>query len=161
MSDPSFSSEPMLPTRAVQRPVVEGPWHTQITAVGSRVTCEPAPSGTDQDWLVLVSANGYTDFAAALLAAGWEVGGSMIPADVDYTPVGDRFNSFTKGEDNIIATASPDFHRKFLAASSIAKRLNLLKKADRIALFQAVLYGTVDSPEFEVVTSLDLEEIAF
>lgn len=137
------------PSIAVRFPAI-GSTHKQITAVGSRVTCNPAPQGTDQDWLVYVAEKDYPAFAKALLTDGWEVGGSMIPADVDYTPIHSRFNSFTKDEDNVIATASPKFHRRFLAASSVAKRLNVLNKQDRIALFQAVLYGTVDSPAFEV-----------
>ncbi len=114
----------------------------QINAVGSRVTCDPAPVGTDQDWLILVEDQAFDQFATSLIVDGWEVGGSRIPNDVNYLPAGQRFNSFTKGEDNIIATASDEFHRRFLAASAIAKRLNLLSKTDRIALFQAVLLSS-------------------
>lgn len=34
-----------------------------------------------------------------------------------------------------------DIYDRFIAATAVAKRLNLLDKADRIALFQAVLYA--------------------
>lgn len=129
----------------------------QITAVGSRVTCNPPPVGTDQDWLVLVDAAAYDQFADTLIKDGWEVGGSLIPNDANYLPESQRFNSFTKGEDNIIATDSPEFHQRFLAASATAKRLNVLLKPDRIALFQAVLYGAhtdsafaANSPSFDL-----------
>jgi hypothetical protein len=125
-----------------------GSFHKQITAVGSRVTCNPAPTETDQDWLVFVTENDYDQFAAHLLSTGWEVGGSLIPTDANYLAPNQRFNSFTKGEDNIIATASREFHWRFLAASAVAKRLNLLVKDDRIALFQAVLYGDTQDPDF-------------
>lgn len=137
----------------VQRPDI-GALHRQITAVGSRVTCSPPPTGTDQDWLVFVGEDDWQQFADQLLANGWKVGGSIIPADIDYTPACNRFNSFTKGEDNVIATASNEFHCRFLAASSVAKRLNLLSKQDRIALFQAVLYGKGEHAEFQALPEI-------
>lgn len=46
-----------------------------------------------------------------------------------------------KGDVNLIVTQDNKFYDRFMAATSVAKRLNLLDKADRIALFQAVLYG--------------------
>ena len=42
---------------------------------------------------------------------------------------------------NLIVTRNDTFFNRFMAASSVAKRLNLLDKADRVAVFQAVLYG--------------------
>ena len=125
---------------------------TKVTAVGSRVTCNPPPETTDRDWLVLVDLNKFDFFAAELLADGWEVGGSMVPTDDNYLPESQRFNSFTKTIDgtpeNLIVTSSVDFHRRFLAASAVAKRLNLMHKPDRVALFQAVLYGATTDDAF-------------
>lgn len=120
----------------------------RITAVGSRVTCNPAPTNTDQDWLVLVDEKDFDAFAKTLLSQQWEVGGSLIPTDANYLPPSQRFNSFTLGIDNLIVTASEEFHQRFLAASAVAKRLNLLNKDDRIALFQAVLYAFICDPAF-------------
>ena len=120
-----------------------GNLHTAITPVGSRVTCNPAPTDTDRDWLVLVTAGRFDDFADALEAAGWVVGGSRIPNEANRLASCERFNSFVKGIDNIIATESPDFHSRFLAASTLARRFNLLDKKDRISLFQGVLYGNM------------------
>jgi hypothetical protein len=133
-----------------------GNLHRQITAVGSRVTCNPAPTGTDQDWLVWLDEKDYEKFAQDLIEDGWEVGGSLIPPDANYLPASTRFNSFTKGEDNIIATASSEFHRRFLAATGMAKSLNLLEKDARIALFQAVLYGVSHDPEFQEASPFDI-----
>jgi hypothetical protein len=139
-----------------------GLFHKQITAVGSRVTCNPSPSGTDQDWLVWVDAGDYDKLADHLEANGWEVGGSRVPEDVNYLPESQRFNSFVKGEDNVIITHSDEFHRRFLAASAIAKRLNLLSKDDRIALFQAVLYGVNFDHYFQQASPFNaIEEITF
>ena len=41
-------------------------------------------------------------------------------------------------EINLLLTCSPDYFENFCKATSLAKRLNLLKKEDRVALFQAV-----------------------
>jgi hypothetical protein len=151
----------------VTTPPEIGQFHRQITAVGSRVTCNPAPTGTDQDWLVWIDDKDYDQFAQHLLSSDWEVGGSLIPNDANYLPQSQRFNSFTKGEDNVIATASEEFHRRFLAASATAKRLNLLEKEDRIALFQAVLYGVTTDPDFgqaspfDAIAPSELEAVSF
>lgn len=133
-----------------------GKFHKQITAVGSRVTCEPPVTGTDQDWLVRVeSIEDYDLLADYLLLNGWEIGGSRVPEDVNYLPESQRFNSFVKGDDNVIITKSDEFHRRFLAASAMAKHLNLLKKEDRISLFQAVLYGVTFDPNFQPWSPFD------
>ena len=58
------------------------------------------------------------------------------------------FRSFRKGDMNIITTESMEFFDRFMTATALAKRFNLLEKADRIALFQAVLYG-VDADALE------------
>lgn len=110
--------------------------------VGSRVTCNPPPVGTDEDWLVLVAAAtslGNLDYDVR--SEGWRLGGSLDADENVPIPDDDRFWSYTKGEKNLIITRSPVFYKRFMAASSVAKRLNLLDKADRIALFQAVLYA--------------------
>ena len=109
--------------------------------VGSRITCDPPPVGTDRDWLVLVQPEMWDYFCIGLFNLGWSLGGSSIPNEVNETPFNQRFNSYTLGEDNIIATCSPEFYQRFMAATSIAKKFNLLDKDARIALFQAVLYG--------------------
>lgn len=126
-----------------------GQFHKRITAVGSRVTCNPPPTDTDQDWLVLVDDKDFDKFAKDLIAQGWQVGGSLISNDANYLPPNQRFNSFTLGVDNVIATASQEFHDRFLSASATAKHLNLLNKEDRIALFQSVLYAAVCDPAFK------------
>jgi hypothetical protein len=141
-----------------------GALHKQITAVGSRVTCSPAPTDTDQDWLVLVSESDFDNFATDLIRQGWKVGGSLIPNDANYLPPSQRFNSFTLGVDNVIATASTEFHNRFLSASATAKRLNLLSKDDRITLFQSVLYAAICDPAFQpaqIVIANPITELDF
>ena len=118
-------------------------WKT--VPVGSRITCYPPPLDTDRDWLMLVPGEAWQGFVDGLLVDGWTIGGSAIPNEVNELPPEARFNSFVRGEDNIIATCSLPFYERFLAATSVARRLNLLGKADRIALFQAVLYGNYET----------------
>jgi hypothetical protein len=115
--------------------------YLSITAVGSRVTCNPAPTNTDQDWLVLIDENKWTQFSEDMETYGFELGGSLEFDEKQFLSQEECFSSYTRGEDNIIATSSAAFHKRFLAASSVAKRLNLLDKQDRLALFQAVLYA--------------------
>jgi hypothetical protein len=109
-----------------------------ITPVGSRVTCVPAPTSTDEDYLALVQpGESYDILMSALSADGWELGGSFGPAGERNSP----FQSFRAGDLNLIVTDDEDFHNKFLVGTALAKRLNVLDKADRKAIFQAVLYG--------------------
>jgi len=80
-------------------------------------------------------------YRKVLLARGFGIGGSRFLDLRTPLNVADRFSSYVKKEVNLIVTEDPKFFDKFMAATSVAKRLNLLSKEDRIALFQAVLYG--------------------
>lgn len=126
--------------------MIELPNVKSITPVGSRVTCNPAPTDTDKDWLVLVDKAEEFKLWEWLSNSQWEIGGSLPDDMKQYINPDDVFYSFTLGVDNIIMTTSAVFHKRFLAATSIAKHLNLLSKNDRIALFQAVLYGNAYEP---------------
>lgn len=111
-----------------------------LTFVGSRVTCNPPSVGTDLDVLVRVQNLGDAGMHPSLTRAGFEHDGSDISDRHDFD-FDSAFRSYSRGEVNLIITDDEDFHRRFMAASSVAKRLNLLHKEDRVALFQAVLYG--------------------
>lgn len=107
--------------------------------VGSRITCKPPVLDSDSDWLVVVTD--WQAFVDAAASEGFEISGS-VPADELKRPdARQKFWSLRRGMLNLIVTDSPTFARQFVAATSVAKRLNLLDKTDRIALFQAVLYG--------------------
>lgn len=103
-------------------------WFINKAPVGSRITCSPAPTDTDEDWLYLVRS----PMPDSLL-------GFALEGDQQY-PV-ENFRSFRKDNVNYILTDSEEFFEKFMVATRLATRLNLMVKADRIALFQAVLYG--------------------
>jgi hypothetical protein len=110
--------------------------------VGSRVTCQPPPTSTDIDVLVLVPRG---PVHRIMQLGGWVKDGTKFEA-VNYVKKQDGypnyFTSYRKGDVNIIVTRHERFYNLFSLATDLAQRLNLLKKPDRIALFQAVLYGS-------------------
>jgi len=110
---------------------------------GSRVICDPPPTDTDEDWLVLCDPHQKCHFEDHLATLGFVRDGSPIkPAD--NGKYADKwFASYKFAETNIIAAETHEFFDRFMAATHVAKRLNLLHKPDRIALFQAVLYGRI------------------
>lgn len=114
----------------------------RIEPVGSSVTCNPPPMDTDEDWLVYLPAGEYAMFEDLMIhVQGCEFGGSRIHAGGCLIGDPNSFQSYTLGHINVIATASQEFFDKFMEATAEAKRLNLLDKDDRIALFQKILYN--------------------
>lgn len=113
----------------------------KVMPVGSRVTCNPAPTDTDIDYLVFTT-NPYK-LRDAVFLDGYELGGSRLLDAECPLDSQDRFSSYTKGEVNLIVTSDKQFFDKFVVATHVAQKLNLLQKSDRITLFQAVLYGNI------------------
>ena len=107
--------------------------------VGSRVTCDPPVVDTDRDFLCLVE--NVNAFIKAAEKEGFELAGSKIDEATETCDGRSDFCSLSDGEINLIATDSKEFYDKFMVATRLATRLNLLNKDDRIALFQAVLYA--------------------
>lgn len=110
-----------------------------IAETGSRVICSPPPTDTDEDYIVLTGKQLVT--ASNLKADGWTQDGQP-----EFYTNNDNggFRSYRKGNINVITTQDTKFYNLFLAATYFAARLNLTIKADRIALFQLVLYGVTD-----------------
>lgn len=114
-----------------------------VVPVGSRVTCDPPPTDTDEDYLVLTKDKGAT--IAALKSIGFE-----YSADPEKLKKYEQMNetaawSFTSlwfGDVNYIITDSQFFFERFLTATHVCKKLNLLKKEDRIMVFEAVRGGS-------------------
>lgn len=100
---------------------------------GSREICNPPPLDTDEDYLVwsLSEVSGYLDVLLEL--GGWTY---------QDRPYGENleFDSWRKGSVNILKTSDTNFALKFKLATKVAKGFNLLKKEDRISLFEAILY---------------------
>ena len=112
-----------------------------VHPTGSREICNPPPIETDDDYIVLVrdieKAELYLETAVLATLEGSE------PDDpfANNSP----FVSMRFGDVNFILTQDWYFFSKFVLATKVAKKLNLLKKEDRICLFQAILYG--NAPE--------------
>lgn len=106
--------------------------------VGSRVTCNPPPTDTDQDYLVLVTDEQQHYW----LCNATDLGFWLDNESEHYEPSEASFNSW-RNEDNInlIITRNCEWHERFLLATKIAKRFNLMKKEHRKRLFQAILYA--------------------
>ena len=106
---------------------------TEHRRVGSRETCDPAPVGSDEDWLVLLSCGiERVDAENCLDLNGWVRGGSL-PRDGEPG----EFSSFKKDDLNIILTHDPEFYHRFIVGTSICKRLNLMDRDDRVAVVKA------------------------
>ena len=105
---------------------------------GSRVTCNPPPNDTDEDWVVLQ----YDGLEGVLVNSGYDTEGN--PEKYDHSD----FISYRNGEVNVIVIKDEELYYRFLTATDLAKRFNLLDKQDRIDLFQAVLYGNGEGHPF-------------
>ena len=101
----------------------------EMEYVGSRVTCVPAPTDTDEDVLILTDNLGT--FVRRCNKAGFKDTGS-------YT--GAAFHSLRHGEINLIITNEKEFYDKFMLATHVCKSLNVLDKQHRITVFQSILY---------------------
>jgi len=103
---------------------------------GSAYICNPPVTDTDIDYICI--CDGELSQAIDLLTGA---GYSVTDYDDEDYPEDSVFITFRKDKINLIVTADEDFYNKFVAATEVAKHLNLLKKSDRVMLFQAVLYG--------------------
>jgi hypothetical protein len=101
--------------------------------VGSRITCNPAPTDTDEDVLLL------TDDLETLIGDCIEVGFTRDGDTKASYPEG--FVSLRNGSMNFIVTDDEEFYKKFMLATHVCKSLNLMEKNNRITVFQAILYG--------------------
>lgn len=110
-----------------------------IEPCGSRVTCNPPPVDTDEDYLVQIRDDRETvgRVVNELSRAGFKWEGNEHYQDA----AGDFMSWRSEANINLIVTANPEFARRHRTATALCKRMNLMAKNDRISLFQAVLYG--------------------
>ncbi len=113
-----------------------------VEPCGSRVTCNPPPLDTDRDYLVVVpnDADAVRNVVMSLESNAFRWEGSE-----HYQDAAGEFMSWRRDDVNLIVTANQSFAMRHRAATAVCKRLNLQNKSDRIAVFQAVLYGNSES----------------
>ena len=105
-----------------------------IEPAGSRYTVNPPPTGTDEDWIVLIpeGADLFEGAVEPLDEACWKYGGSAIE---DESAV---HTTFRDGDVNLIITNSREYFRRFIIARDICKQLNLVRKEDRVYVHRRV-----------------------
>jgi len=97
---------------------------------GSRYICNPPVLTTDKDTIILV--DGFSDYFRLLDEEGWD------RADNEYSIDG-YFTSWRKDEENYIVIEDEKYYDASVVATEAAKALNLLKKEDRITLFESII----------------------
>lgn len=105
----------------------------EFAYVGSRVTCNPAPTDTDRDILVLCVEGEMGELVERIMQAGGSVCG-----DADY---GDTMIPLRLGEDNFLVTEDEEYYHHFRAVTAAVRFLNIMDKPTRHAIFSALLDG--------------------
>lgn len=103
--------------------------------VGSRVTCDPAPTDTDRDVLVLCKPGEVRGISDLIYLAGGELCGQGYGEFED----GYGILPVRLGDDNYLLTESAEYFWRFVAVTTFAKKMNFLDKAVRKELFAAAL----------------------
>lgn len=107
----------------------------EFTMVGSRATCDPAPTDTDNDIAVYVPGPMYEKCVESLTGAGAELCGA------DYGRGATGLEAWRLGEDNYLLMQDFKYYSLFLRCTGLAKHFNLLDKDDRYLLFSTVMDG--------------------
>lgn len=113
----------------------------EIHETGSHYICNPPVEDTDIDWIILIADHDWEKCDRFLGEDGWKIGGSVGRDEDGDIILTSSFQSYKCGKDNLIITSDPNYYEKFIVATKLAKRFNLLKKEDRIACFKAVIHG--------------------
>lgn len=107
---------------------------TEIHPTGSRYICEPAVLDTDEDYIIYVEEDDLKDVVNHLKDYGWEPCGEKL-YETSVTVV------VRKDELNLILINDYSQFKLWVLATETAKKLNLIKKPDRITLFKAFREG--------------------
>ena len=111
-----------------------------IYQTGSSVICNPPVLDTDIDFIICTDKEiGLDKF---LTTNGFK---QSITDQEEYELDEDGFTCYRKDNINLIVLISYTGYLKLITATKLAKKLNLLKKEDRITLFKFVLYGELST----------------
>lgn len=109
-----------------------------IYQTGSSVICNPSVTDTDIDYVIYT--NEETKLDTFLKCEGFR---DSCRDKEEYDLGLDGFYCYRRENINLIVINDGKLYRKWVGATNLAKKLNLLKKEDRITLFQAILYQEV------------------
>lgn len=129
-----------------------------VEPVGSRITCDPAPQNTDEDYLCYIGPLDQANLNKNLERIGFDAE-SMATYEDDSGEHNAVFMSYRRDDVNLIVTAKKEFFDKFMLATYVAKTLNLLQKEQRITLFQAILYQHRWSGPIEMMSEIGEEHV--
>jgi hypothetical protein len=113
---------------------------------GSWVICNPPVTDTDEDWIFDCSENGQMKESEKVLKKHGFWIADM--AEDEYDDIRENFTPFRLGHLNFILCNNRKFFRKFVFATALAQEMNLLKKKDRILLFQGILYNKINGEKY-------------
>lgn len=107
--------------------------------VGSRVTCVPAPTDTDDDYLLLAhSSTTAAQLQYTLAKDGWTfpVFNPKVEAEYEH---GRQLEFTCRYDDiNLIVVSDRVYYRNWLKARDVCAALNLMDKADRKLVHQII-----------------------
>lgn len=104
---------------------------------GSRVICNPPVMDTDIDIVCLMRLKDLSKIYGTMVCVGWTYNVyAPKPNMLDR-----NFRSLRRDEYNLICTQNEELYNRFCMATDKAKKLNLLNKKDRVALFERMLYN--------------------
>jgi hypothetical protein len=109
---------------------------------GSRFICENPKEDSDWDYVLQIKP---IESEVAALVSYLACEGFKLEAGEHYqVAINSTFMSFRKGKLNFLVCANEDWCAKHRSATKLCKKLKLDKKEDRVAVFQALLYGNVE-----------------
>ena len=113
--------------------MTDGSFALAVEPYGSRIVCNPAPTDTDEDWIVLAQ-NPYVD--QTLIKLGFR----RSDREYSHEAHGHPIHAYRgNGNLNIVVTTDREFFRRTMEATRLARRFNLLDKSDRVALHEVVV----------------------
>ena len=133
-SSPWFVIKPLSKLETGMNPFLDKV--ERIEYVGSRVTCSPPPTDTDED--ILLYTTDKNTLVGDCIEAGFILDGST------HATYPEDFVSLRNGQINLIVTDKNEFFNKFMLATHVCKKLNVMEKHNRITIFQAILYDTAN-----------------
>lgn len=110
-----------------------------IYQTGSSVICNPPVLDTDIDYIICEQGGGI-ELHKFLLANKFH---KSTQDEEEYDLESEAFECYRRGNINLIITTNYNWYLKWVEATKLAKKLNLLKKEQRVALFKYVLYDEI------------------